>query len=439
MNSKSFQAPAGAGQIDPTFGTNGLFIPNVPHPTDQHISVRAMTLDEDGSVYCVGTVLLAGGRSEYVCFHLSRGGVMDPLFGTDGYVRGSFDTSGDNVTHSGGEHVLIQNVNGVQKILLVGTLISGSKFKRALVRLEKDGGIDLSYGKDGVAVIDLPTLEKGADIPPLPDAKRTGNQNGAPVILLPDNKVLLVKDAMTGWGIKQPSYIVRLNADGSLDTTFNETGYISFFIEDANEIFLTSVALTDDGNYIAVGYALYSHIPGEALFVQVDENGQLDHSFNGSGYLTIGELPATQFYLDQLTLQPNKRILGMGVATDEKNAGLLISREQDGSPNIQFNHARPLLTPLENNGIGWLFGKTQPDGHVLVAGAAFANNVVIARVLNEGKLDTSLGQGTGYLRFAEARTNGTLAVAFEDKSFLFTAWFTTPTGEKFGIARGLLI
>ncbi|AZV28698.1 hypothetical protein CT157_22645 [Pseudomonas syringae] len=438
MNTKNNQSPVGVGRIDPTFGTDGRFTPVSPDPEDQIVIVKALTCDEDKTIYCAGYVLDARGRSEYFCIHLSERGVLDTAFGENGYARGTFDLPGSSSTQSEAEHILIQNVDGVRKIVLVGTSITGSHSKSALTRLESNGSVDRSYGTDGVTVIDLPTRERKADEPSQSTSGDAGNGHGTRAISLPDNKVVLVRDGRPSWDFRTGSYIIRVNPDGSLDRTFNKDGYTFLFLEEANETQLRAITVTDDDKYVAAGSVYYSEKPGEALFVQLDSNGQFDQSFNKKGYLTIGQLPDTEFHSYQLINQPNKRILGVGHTTAAATAGLLISRERDGSANIQFNGGKPLLSILENQPTIWTSGKAQADGHVLITGGGVGGNFVIARVLNEGELDTSFGEGAGFLHFAGTRTNYSRPVTFEDRSVLFYAVFATPKGEQFSIARGLL-
>ncbi|MBD9440837.1 hypothetical protein [Pseudomonas sp. PDM04] len=439
MKSESTFSSTHAGQIDPTFGVDGLFTPPLPDPSDQKVVISGITRDADGSYYCSCSLMNRNGMFEYGCFHLTRQGELDTGFGTNGYARGVFQKASGYITHSYGDEIVIQNIEGEKKILVVGELIDKNGiWKSALARLNADGSLDTRYSRNGISVITLPPLANDAESDPPADKRSDAGTAQAHSLPLPDNKVLLIRNSQSMQ--KDFGYILRIDERGNLDPTFNQSGFTIIDIPETPETDLLSLLRTDEGKYVVAGYVSYPPNENEALLVQLNADGTFDTTFNGKGYRIVSQLPDTSLVLQQLTTQPNKRLLGMGFAKTEVNAGLLVSLESDGTFNIQFNGAQPLQTRLGGEATRWYAGKTQPDGHVLMVGSIGSRyNLVVARVLSKGEIDPTFGQGTGYVRFDGMLSFTRLPVVFEeDGSFVFASFYSTDVERTLCIARGLI-
>src|SRR5690606_10020195 len=96
------------------------------------------------------------------------------------------------------------------KIVVVGNgTNSGTNYDFSAIRLKLDGSLDTSFilggGKLGTVIFD----------------SGNGYDNARDVVIQPDGKIVLA-----GYGAaSQPDFcVIRLNADGSLDTAFNPSG-----------------------------------------------------------------------------------------------------------------------------------------------------------------------------------------------------------------------
>ncbi|MFJ2540167.1 hypothetical protein [Pseudomonas sp. NPDC087614] len=242
--------------------------------------------------------------------------------------------------------------------------------EKALYRMALNGTADATFGNNGLVIVDLPATRCAST----PATDRQPNNDQAQASVMPDGKILLLQNLDSPFGV-----ITVLNSDGSPDKIFNKTGYLS-----------------------------------------------------------AGK-KKEYFAIHQLALQPNQRVFAIGEASASVRKGLLISREPNGKANIQFNRTQPLKTVLDYAETGWLAGTAQSDGKLLVAGRAdlpmeATRNVVIARLISDGTLDSSFGKGTGSLRFPQT-TGSSPAIAFMPDNVLFFSW-TTDTNIK--IMRGLL-
>ncbi|HUR99658.1 MAG TPA: FG-GAP-like repeat-containing protein [Pyrinomonadaceae bacterium] len=183
-----------------------------------------------------------------------------------------------------------------------------------LVRIMADGSLDAAFS---------PTLSVN------------GSVNAA--ALQSDGRILIAGSFSSVNGEVRTS-IARLNADGSLDNTFNP------IFGAAN---LTDIIQQPDGKIMVAGS--FSGVNGfnRSSLVRLTITGELDQSFNANG--------AT---VDRVWLQPDGKYILTGTTLSRRNA--------DGSPDSGF--VPPTFTATGFNG-GWISSViVQADGSLVVGG-----------------------------------------------------------------------
>jgi uncharacterized delta-60 repeat protein len=172
------------GTVDSTFNGGNAIEFNIPNIGA--LEGYGFTLQADGKL------LVPGYNGEMVVARLNADGSLDNSFGTDGLVDTQVAGLAASVT-----------VQADGKILLAGGgEQEGSGFDFKIIRLNQDGSLDTSFGNAGVAVLDL-----------------TGDRDMArDITVLADGKILVAGQS-TYFG--NPDFsLIRLNPDGTLDTTF---------------------------------------------------------------------------------------------------------------------------------------------------------------------------------------------------------------------------
>jgi uncharacterized delta-60 repeat protein len=138
----------------------------------------------------------------------------------------------------------------------------------AVVRYRKDGTLDTSFGKEGIALIDV-----------------EGTDNMAQAISVqPDGSIVLAGSAADQKANTVHFAVVRLDAHGKLDTTFNGTGIAlaTSFIGSAY-----GVTVQADGSILAAGYA--EGADGDTFaVVRYRNDGSLDPYFGVDGVMLVG-------------------------------------------------------------------------------------------------------------------------------------------------------
>ena len=180
-------------------------------------------------------------------------------------------------------------------------------------------------------------------------------------MLFPDGKVIAggYFDAYNGSAV--PRNLVRLNANGSVDASFNtgNTGFTNTFVVNG----VSALAMQVDSKLVVGGtFSQYngSTVPGG--LIRLNANGSLDASFNagGTGMTGIGVAPY------DLKVQPDGKILVGGNFSNYNGSTTpynLLRITQDGLLDATFNGG--------NLGFdsGVVFDMAlQPDGKLLVGG-----------------------------------------------------------------------
>ena len=213
--------------------------------------------------------------------------------------------------------------------------------------------------------------------------------------------------------------IARLNGNGNLDTSFNRarTGI---------EGIVFSLALQPDNKIVVAGslHRISNRICNSV--VRFDEHGKQDTSFIP---LRTGFFEWT----NSLAQQPDGKIIAVGALSHLTTRGYIFRMNQNGSFDTSFVSGTQFDGPISCLAI-------QPDGRVIVAGAFGAYNTIaragIARLNQNGTLDSSFNPGTGFNNFIRGialQTDGKVLVSggfttYNDfpERFLTRIYATTP-------------
>ncbi|HRH70461.1 MAG TPA: hypothetical protein PLB89_13215 [Flavobacteriales bacterium] len=230
-------------------------------------------------------------------------------------------------------------------------------------------------------------------------------------LVQPDGKILIggafiPYNTMVGRGFN------RLNADGSLDATFQVgTGVVGT---------VHCIALQPDGKILLAGvFGTYNGTPRSNI-ARLNTDGSVDTGFDpGTG-------PSSAVY--SMAVQPDgKIIIGGAFSTYNGTARSRIARlNANGSLDASFNPGTGATGSVGNLGI--LSVVHQPDGKILIAGDFSSYNGTarnrIARLNGDGTLDTGFNPGTGSanpLRSIALQVDGKIIVGGDFTFFNGTA------------------
>jgi uncharacterized delta-60 repeat protein len=266
------------GTIDSSFGIYGL-----ADQTGGSYGVSGIALQPDGKIVVSGTTY-----DNYVIVRFQANGAIDSSFGNNGRV----------VTY-GGLYETQCNAVAVQsngKILFTGCGWYNGDVAFMTICYTSNGNIDSSFGMNGRAYWQ-PGTAVAHDIKVLPNGK----------ILLAGGTIFPIPAEV----------LMRLNTDGSLDTSFNHIGYrLIHYIGYTPIIFGNfgcHMAVLPNGNIVLSGTLEDSTVNywKHASLSRCTADGQLDSSFctDGSQVLTIGQLGSG---VNSISVQSDSKIITAG-------------------------------------------------------------------------------------------------------------------------------
>jgi uncharacterized delta-60 repeat protein len=188
--------------------------------------------------------------------------------------------------------------------------------------------------------------------------------------------------------------LVRYNPDGTLDTGFGKSGKVTTEIG-RNSDSANSVALQSDGKIVVAGD---SFAPGNNDFAvaRYNTDGTLDTAFNRSGKATADFSKLD--YGRSVAVQSDGKIVVAGDAAHGDGRTFAVARfNADGTPDIIFNKTGKVTTDLGSGNAEARGVAVQSDGKIVVAGFASmdrSEKFALVRYNPDGTLDTSFG-GTG--------------------------------------------
>ena len=291
---------------------------------------------------------------------------------TDLTLDTSFYSSGSNGVVPT-QDLAVQSDN---KIILVGQFsqFNGVSNLNNIARLLPDGGIDTSFNIGGAGISGISGVN--------------GNIVYA-VAIQPDGKILVAGDFNYYNGIQRYS-IVRLNIDGTVDTSFSMPSPYGY------KHSIHDILLQADGKIVLFGYfgfpnnnnrviRLLSDGSIDASFTQGNLNGSIDHNQIGVGGSPISKLIA----------QPDGKILIVGAFTkyNSVNTNCIVRLNTNGTVDTSFmtnvGVDRKILEVMLESG----------TNKILIGGefTSFNGNTVkkIIRLNTNGTHDTSFSIGSG--------------------------------------------
>ncbi|MEX6664712.1 calcium-binding protein [Pseudomonas sp. W2Oct36] len=228
------------GTLDTTFGHDGAAAMVPPFNYDGLV----MYATADGSVY-----VSLRGTAQAVVFKLDSSGAPAEDFGTDGALV-------LNPTGHYGTGNIATVVQPDGSVLLGSWLYVGSDGPHdpgdpvyAVQRLAADGNLDTAFGVDGVVYFDT----------------ALGLDYRAAMTVQADGKIIIAGESNDNTAFN----VLRLNADGSFDTSFSGDGKLTVQVPHGDKNYAHSVVVQPDGKILIAG----------DVITRLNADGSLDTTF----------------------------------------------------------------------------------------------------------------------------------------------------------------
>ena len=256
------------GSVDTTFASGGIL----------RVERTTHTIVNDLIVLGDGSIMVGGGEAgKLFLAKLTSAGALDSTFGTGGILN----TSAVPGFSFGNIKSLTIQSDG--KILAAATVQDNFTLATSIsvVRYLPNGTLDSSFDVDGMQQID--NNPNAVSFPIVGD-----------IAIQPDGKIVVAGTDRISQANNDNWTVVRINSDGSKDLTFGNNGSLVFDFNGLNDS-ANDVVVQPDGAIILMGAAFVSGTGTDPAFIRLNANGTLDTTFGSGGKLVLPNWTGTIF------------------------------------------------------------------------------------------------------------------------------------------------
>ena len=251
------------GTLDQSFNHSGTVTTSFGSNTNAYANAMAVQADNK--------IILAGAANNN--FALAR-------YNPDGSLDSSFNSTGLVTTNLNGlSQIRSVAIQSDGKILVAGNDLNATGYEIAMARYNPDGSLDTSFASNGELIINPSSTFN------LFGTVFSGIES---MVLQPDGKILIAGYLQSGGSPATDFAIMRLNANGTQDLSFNSIGLVTTDFGSSGSTAANAHAyamlLRPDGKIVVVGT---TNNGNDMAVAQYLTNGSPDPSFNGSGQQTI--------------------------------------------------------------------------------------------------------------------------------------------------------
>ena len=346
----------GNGTLDLTFNTTGYNLINI----NGNDNAQALVINSDSSILIGGSIGTSGNLNIGVK-KIFPNGTLDSNFGTSGSF--TFDFGGFS------DFCYDMALQSDGKIILAGAAgVTAANPDFLAIRLNANGSLDSTFGNQGIVKIEI----------------NTGEDYAKSLVIQPDGKIVLAGYSNTpGFSFKNAA-LVRLNIDGTLDSSFGNAGVSVLPISLATED-IESIVQISNGDYRAVGKGGTTSAQNMIIYGILND-GNLDTSFGTNGYINNTSL---EFAYDL-----KERFNQLYIAGKVGSSGGIYVTDINGNPNATFANNGLAIGNL-NADLVYLTVHVLEDSTIIVGGSTtisfLVRDMVVAAYNADGTINTDFG------------------------------------------------
>ncbi len=253
------------------------------------------------------------------------------------------------------------------------------------------------------------------------------------IVVQPDGKIVVSGDVGKNIYDEKRTYIYRLMEDGGLDPSFGEGGIV--VNNDPNSMHSAALIIRPDGKLI-IGST--SNLYGEFYYYQLrsfNPDGSVDAGFGDNGIANF-DFDHLAIEMKAMVLQPDGKIDCAGTAGPDWFQMALCRFNEDGTIDAGFGDNGGVITPyLESKHVENYDIKLQPDGKIITTGVDLNTSqwpLLLVRYMPNGSLDQDFGDnGITATYNSPSSITGNNVHVLNDGKILVTGISTTIGGDVF--------
>jgi uncharacterized delta-60 repeat protein len=378
------------GAPDPTFGTGGTVSIANAAALDGNggVAVYPSTAGANAGKVVTGQGYVSGGRNVFAVFRYNPDGSPDTSFGSGGVAS----------TPVGVGDALVSGLalDSMGRIVVTGWAVAATRpytdYEFATARFNVNGALDPTFGSGGVVVTNVKSA--------------TGNTPGEDrawaIGVQGDGKIVVAGFSEQGGSVSTEDFaVVRYNTNGSLDSTFGSGGIAVTPNFGGGQDVANALAIQPDGKIALAGQVTPSDgTPSLMAVARYTTGGQLDTTFNGTGFRTFAPAGSTNAGLVGVLVQTTGAIVVSGWCTLGPQDLALARLTSLGQLDTSFGGAGTGYAVSTNMAIGRTIvqstaGELYTSGRVDPGEPASSGTIDlgVAAFKADGTADTSFGTG----------------------------------------------
>lgn len=335
----------------------------------------------------------------------SQAGSLDSSFGNYGKVT-TYDeylTSEDNVA--------VQK-NG--KIVISGEYLNSQfNFNVAMIRYNADGTLDSNFGNNGMAKKEFPQGISTVFA-------------SCPFVLLPDETLIVAACPFNNEGLTDIA-LTKFTAKGIIDSSFSKNGTVTTS-KQGYSFNVKGMTLQKDGKIVIGGFVGYQE-QSRFLIIRYNADGTLDTTFNSTGFFVSPGIDGLLTFED-IAVQSDGKIVALG-NTFSGESLVLFRLTKDGKPDLSFAQKGYVSMTIAK---GFTKGKAialQADGKIVVTGETFTGyhlrDIILVRFGSDGFRDMTFGNnGVALISYSGHEFNAGNDVKIQQDGKILIAGETSP-------------
>jgi uncharacterized delta-60 repeat protein len=395
------------GILDTAFSGDGKLVTDLTTQSD-----RAYALVLVGDKLVVVGEARNGLNYDFATARYNADGTLDTSFGDAGKVLTDFESSTD-----GGRAVALQQDG---KLIVAGFAEVEGDNDFAMVRYSAAGVLDESFGAAGKVNTDF----YGDD------------DYGYGIALEPLSGDLTLAGYILN-GTQNDFAVAHYNSNGTLDNGFGVEGKVVTDYGGRSE-WGYGLVRQGDGKLVLAGYML-TIAGSDFAMARYTDAGALDLGFSEDGWVITNLFGSSDQGL-AAAMQPDDKLVVAGWVEGLDNTDFAVARYySNGSRDLSFDNDGRVVTDINGNYDYAYAAAVQPDGRIVVAGAAnngWDDDFALVRYNSDGSLDATFDLDGRVISYYGEENDSIYALLVQpDGKLVVAGEVGTANGQDFALAR----